>query len=51
MYRGSIEIDYYIYFTKAYFAFNAYLKEKYPKNTDIDKIKKIKEDKFYNKIL
>jgi len=37
-YRESIDIDYYIYFTKAYFAFNAYLKEKYPKLTDKDQI-------------
>jgi hypothetical protein len=37
-YRESIDIDYYVYFTKAYFAFNAYLKAKYPTLTDADKI-------------
>ncbi len=43
-YRESIDIDYFVYFTKAYFAFNAYLKAKYPAYTDIDKIKKMKDD-------
>ncbi|MFZ5376015.1 MAG: hypothetical protein ACOZBX_10795 [Campylobacterota bacterium] len=44
VYREAIDIDYYVYFTKAYFAFNAYLKYKYPDDNDRDKIKKIKEN-------
>lgn len=40
-YRESIDIDYYVYFTKSYFAFNAYLKEKYPSLTDKDQIAKM----------
>ena len=43
-YRDSIDIDYYVYFTKAYFAFNAYLKAKYPDNNDREKINNIKGD-------
>ncbi|MCV6608283.1 MAG: hypothetical protein OIF32_08730 [Campylobacterales bacterium] len=44
IYRDMIDIDYYVYFSKAYFAFNAYLKAKYPDLSDIDKIKKIKDE-------
>ena len=44
-YRDSIDIDYYVYFTKAYFAFNAYLKAKNPTLTDSDKIRKMKNDR------
>ncbi|BAS67775.1 hypothetical protein [Bathymodiolus septemdierum thioautotrophic gill symbiont] len=40
-YRESIDIDYYVYFTKAYFAFNAYLKCKYPNNNDTEQIQEI----------
>ena len=43
VYRESIDIDYYTYFTKAYFAFNAYLKAQYPDDNDRDKIKKMKD--------
>jgi hypothetical protein len=43
-YRYSIDIDYYVYFTKAYFAFNAYLKAKNPGLTDLDKIRAMKND-------
>jgi len=43
-YRDSIDIDYYVYFTKAYFAFNAYLKFKNPTLTDLDKIREMKND-------
>ena len=39
-----IDIDYYVYFSKAYFAYNAYLKAKYPRFSDLDKNKKMKED-------
>jgi hypothetical protein len=35
IYKESIDIDYYVYFTKAYFAFNAYLKYKYPNQNDM----------------
>ncbi|AXX87816.1 hypothetical protein AMRN_2101 [Malaciobacter marinus] len=41
IYRDSIDIDYYVYFTKAYFAFNAYLKAKHPTLTDLDKIREM----------
>ncbi|WP_424686775.1 MAG: hypothetical protein ACNI3H_01570 [Halarcobacter ebronensis] len=44
IYRDSIDIDYYVYFTKAYFAFNAYLKAKHPTLTDLDKIREMKND-------
>ena len=44
IYKDMIDIDYYVYFSKAYFAYNAYLKAKYSSLTDIDKNKKIKED-------
>jgi len=43
-YKKSIDIDYYVYFTKAYFAFNAYLKAQYPDNNDREKINNIKDD-------
>lgn len=43
-YRESIDIDYYVYFTKAYFAFNAYLKEKYPDLNDKDQIAAIQNN-------
>ncbi|HIP26221.1 MAG TPA: hypothetical protein EYG80_01015 [Flavobacteriaceae bacterium] len=43
-YRDSIDIDYYVYFTKAYFAFNAYLKAENPNLTDLDKIREMKND-------
>lgn len=39
-----IDIDYYVYFSKAYFAFNAYLKYKYPDKNDADKIRSIKNE-------
>ncbi|MCB4776807.1 MAG: hypothetical protein LGB72_01105 [Sulfurovum sp.] len=42
-YRASIDIDYYVYFTKAYFAFNAYLKATYPSQNDREKINSIKD--------
>jgi hypothetical protein len=44
VYKKSIDIDYYVYFTKAYFAFNAYLKEQHSKSTDTDKIREMKND-------
>lgn len=44
IYKEMIDIDYYVYFSKAYFAYNAYLKAKYPQLTDLDKNKKMKED-------
>lgn len=44
IYKEMIDIDYYVYFSKAYFAYNAYLKAKYPSLSDIDKNKKMKED-------
>jgi hypothetical protein len=55
LYKEMIDIDYYVYFSKAYFAFNAYLKAKYPTENDRGKIKKIKEshvlrNKFKNLI-
>lgn len=50
IYRKSIDIDYYVYFTKAYFAFNAYLKYKYPDEDDIGKIKKIKGESSIKRI-
>jgi hypothetical protein len=37
IYRKLIDIDYYVYFTKAYFAFNAYLKANYPNYKMIEK--------------
>ncbi|WP_252970794.1 hypothetical protein [Aliarcobacter cryaerophilus] len=40
IYKEMIDIDYYVYFSKAYFAYNAYLKAKYPSLSDIDKNKK-----------
>lgn len=43
-YKSFIDIDYYVYFTKAYFAFNAYLKNKYPTDKDRDRINKIKDE-------
>jgi hypothetical protein len=49
-YRDVIDIDYYVYFTKAYFAFNAYLKAKYPNEDDIGKIKKIKDEPSMRRI-
>ena len=42
-YRASIDIDYYVYFTKAYFAFNAYLKAQYPTKNDREKINEMKK--------
>jgi hypothetical protein len=42
-YRTSIDIDYYVYFTKSYFAFNAYLKATYPTQNDREKINSIKD--------
>jgi len=42
-YKDSIDIDYYVYFTKAYFAFNAYLKAQYPNNNDRERINNIKD--------
>jgi hypothetical protein len=44
VYKEAIDIDYYAYFTKAYFAFNAYLKAQYPDDNDRDKIKKMKDN-------
>lgn len=44
IYKEMIDIDYYVYFSKAYFAYNAYLKAKYPQLSDLDKNKKMKED-------
>ena len=44
IYKEMIDIDYYVYFSKAYFAYNAYLKAKYPNENDRGKIKKIKEN-------
>jgi hypothetical protein len=44
VYKEAIDIDYYAYFTKAYFAFNAYLKAQYPDDSDRDKIKKMKDN-------
>jgi hypothetical protein len=44
IYRKLIDIDYYVYFTKAYFAFNAYLKAKYPEYNDREKIEKVKQN-------
>ncbi len=44
LYKEMIDIDYYVYFSKAYFAYNAYLKAKYPQFSDLDKNKKMKED-------
>ncbi len=41
IYKDYIDIDYYVYFTKAYFAFNAYLKHKYPNNNDKEQIQEI----------
>ena len=41
IYKDMIDIDYYVYFSKAYFAYNAYLKAKYSSLTDIDKNKKM----------
>lgn len=43
-YRDLIDIDYYAYFSKAYFAFNAYLKYKYPEDKDHNRIQNIKSD-------
>jgi hypothetical protein len=44
IYRKLIDIDYYVYFTKAYFAFNAYLKAKYPDYNDREKIEQVKNN-------
>ena len=44
IYRKPIDIDYYVYFTKAYFAFNAYLKAKYPDYNDREKIEQVKNN-------
>ena len=44
-YRNLIDIDYYAYFSKAYFAFNAYLKYKYPTETDHWRIQKVKDER------
>jgi hypothetical protein len=44
VYKEMMDIDYYVYFTKAYFAYNAYLKENYPKLSDLDKNKRMKEN-------
>jgi hypothetical protein len=44
IYRKLIDIDYYVYFTKAYFAFNAYLKSKYPDYNDREKIEQVKNN-------
>jgi hypothetical protein len=44
LYKEMIDIDYYVYFSKAYFAYNAYLKAKYSGLSDLDKNKKMKED-------
>lgn len=44
IYRKLIDIDYYVYFTKAYFAFNAYLKATYPSYNDREKIEQVKNN-------
>lgn len=44
IYRKLIDIDYYVYFTKVYFAFNAYLKAKYPSYNDREKIEQVKNN-------
>lgn len=41
-YKATIEIDYFTYFTKCYFAFNAYLQAKYKEGKDREKIDSIK---------
>lgn len=43
-YKESIEIDYFTYFSKCYFALNAYIKEKYDGN-DRGKIDALKDEK------
>ncbi|MGB6130091.1 MAG: hypothetical protein WBG30_15220 [Psychrilyobacter sp.] len=43
-YRSFIDIDYSIYFTKTYFTFNAYFKNKCPTNNGRDRIKNIKDE-------
>ena len=52
-YKEQMEIDYFAYFSKSYFAFNCYIKDKYPKSTDDRaRINNVKEsnnlaEKFY----
>lgn len=43
-YKDLLDVDYLSYFTKSYFAFNAYLQSKFNSGKDRDKIDKIKED-------
>lgn len=48
-YKATIEIDYFTYFTKCYFAFNAYLQAKYKEGKDREKIDSIKNETLLQK--